>query len=538
MRLPAIFRRRPAVQAPEDKPTRNRLFSTDVAFTRASPAVVAEGILASMRAAAPRMLAEDGTTDALDLSSAGTLSALGIPNIPETLFAWYGLQGFIGHQMAAIVAQHWLIDKACSMPARDAIRHGYDMKINTDAKAPVASKATPTAPPPAAAPAKDKLAAKQAEDIKAAIQKADRVYGVPRHMLEWIRKGRVFGIRVALFKIASTDPQFYDLPFNPDSVTPGSYEGIVQIDPYWLMPIFDGPSIQDPTSEGFYEPTWWQVNGKRYHKSHLAIFRTAPPPDILKASYRYGGVPIPQKIMERVYAAERTANEAPQLAMSKRLTVWNTDVAHLLANQDKFVKHMDNFMAYRDNFGVKINDTEDTMQQFDTTLAGLDDLTKTQYEIVAAASDVPITKLLGTTPKGFNSSGNYEEASYHEHLETIQDNDLTPFLDAHHIRLARSEIEPQFGLAPGALEILTEWEPLDSPTAKEYAEINYVKAQTADLYASAGAIDGQDIRDNIRGDKDSGYGNLSDDAPEPEADPTEGTVVPNAAKGGKIDAAG
>ncbi len=35
--------------------------------------------------------------------------------------------------------------------------------------------------------------------------------------------------------------------------------------------------------------------------------------------YNYFGVSVPERIYERVYASERTANEAPQLAMTKRL---------------------------------------------------------------------------------------------------------------------------------------------------------------------------------------------------------------------------
>ena len=56
-----------------------------------------------------------------------------------------------------------------------------------------------------------------------------------------------------------------------------------------------------------------------------------------------------------------------------------------------------------------------------------------QYQLVAAAANVPATKLLGTTPKGFNATGEYEEASYHEELESIQANDLSRLLARHHL---------------------------------------------------------------------------------------------------------
>jgi phage-related protein (TIGR01555 family) len=401
----------------------------------------------------------------------------------EMLFAWYAAQSFIGYQMCAILAQHWLIAKACWRPARDAVRKGYAVKL--------------TGKPD------------DAEEIKA-IYKASKKYRVNRHLQEFVGLGRTFGIRIALFKVESTDPQYYQNPFNIDGVLPGSFKGIVQVDPYWCAPELNNAAVSDPASLEFYEPTWWMINGVRYHRSHLCIFRTTQPADMLKPLYLYGGIPLPQQIMERVYAAERTANEAPQLVQSKRTLVWNTNIAKLFANQEEFEQHMANFIANRDNYGVKINNTGDQMQQFDTTLSDLDEVIMTQYQIVAAVAGMPATKLLETTPKGFNSTGDYEEASYHEELETVQENDLTPFMDQYHAIVLRSDIEPQFKLQPGALHASIDWEPLDSPTAKELAETNKAKADTDSALVAAGAIDGEDVRHRIRKERDSGYTGLED----------------------------
>lgn len=36
--------------------------------------------------------------------------------VPESQAAWYASQMFIGNNMCAVIAKHWLVDKACSMP--------------------------------------------------------------------------------------------------------------------------------------------------------------------------------------------------------------------------------------------------------------------------------------------------------------------------------------------------------------------------------------------------------------------------------------
>lgn len=407
---------------------------------------------------------------------------LGQVGIPEVQAMWYGSQGFIGYQMCALMAQHWLINKACAIPARDAIRKGYSFTVNDGS---------------AVGP-----------EILAAIEKANKRYRLNRSLVEYVKMGRVFGIRVALFKIETDDPDFYVKPFNPDAITPGSYRGISQIDPYWCVPELTSATASDPSALDFYEPTYWLINNKRYHKSHLVIMKGPEVADILKPSYLYGGLSVPQLIFERVYAAERTANEAPQLALTKRAMVFYTDVAKALANQAAFEQRLATWAQFRDNFGVKIADKEaDQIDQKDTSLSDLDAVIMTQYQIVAAAANIPATKLLGTTPKGFNATGEYEAESYHEELESIQVNDMEPLIDRHLVCLLRSEICPRFGIKPFGVDCT--WKPIDSMSSKESAEVRKLNAEADKIYAvDIGAVDGQEVRAKISADEQSGFNGL------------------------------
>jgi phage-related protein (TIGR01555 family) len=488
----------PAPTDEEREERRSRLLGGFSTHALRPSRAVAEALQDRLVMSAPK-LTEAGQAMDAGTGLAAKLHTLNAVPISEALFSWFASQSFIGYQMCAFIAQHWLIEKACAMPARDAIRQGFAVALDNAPTDEVKTEALN------------------------AIHKASKRFRINREMQEWVRLGRVFGIRIAIFQVESTDPLYYERPFNPDSIKPNSFRGVSQVDPYWCTPELNGPAVMDPASPHFYEPTWWVINGKRYHRSHLLIFRTAEPPDILKPMYLYGGIPVPQRIMERVYAAERTANEAPQLVMTKRLTVWNTNVAEILANETQFAQHMENFIALRDNYGLKINDTEDQMQQFETSLSDLDATIMTQYRLVAAAAGVPETKLLGTAPKGMNATGEYDEASYHEELETIQENDLTPFLDRYFEILLRSEIEPAFGVMPGVLHASVEWNALDSMTAEEEANVNKTKAERDEILVNIGAIDGQDVRNRVRQEKDSDYTGIEEQAPLP-ADPLDAAI--------------
>ena len=477
-----FWRKKKQESAPAPK-ARGSIFSTDLADLSVgfpSSFDIVSGIKTTI---------VEGTEDSANLMA----DAAYVQSVPDAQMFWYASQSFIGYQACAIMAQHWLIDRACSMPGRDAIRQGYEVKASSP-------------------------------EIVDRIKKLDRKYGINRTMSEFIQFGRVYGIRIAIFRVNSSDPDYYEKPFNIDGVTPKSYIGISQVDPIWCAPILTGAGINDPASIRFYEPQFWLINGKKYHRSHLCVYIPHQVPDMLKPSYQYGGVSIPQLIYERVYASERTANEAPQLALSKRTGVLKVAADAFMSNLSSATAALQTWAGIRDNYGVKIVDKDaEDYTQFDTSLADLDATIMTQYQLVAAIADVPATKLLGTQPKGFNATGEHEAENYRQSLESIQTNDLQPLLERHHELLMRSEIGSEE-------EIAVSWEPLDSPTAAEWAAINLQKAQAAQIYAALGAIDDIDIRDQLMSDKNSDFHGLAEienpEKPEPdlEDDPTQETA--------------
>ena len=486
-----------AKEEPQQPKVRKSLFSTH-AFDTLDPDAKRFALADSFDAIMRQQPALDpkNTGVAMDDSSNGVAAFKmyypngGINSVSEAVVGWYATQGFIGAQLCGILAQNWLVNKACAMPADDAIRKGFNI-VNEDG---------------------DELDPEACKILNS----YDRAYRLNFNLREFIRKGRIFGIRVAMFKVQSTDPLYYEKPFNIDGVTPGSYKGIVQVDPYWTAPWLDNAASSQPDTLHFYEPTFWIINGKKIHRSHLIIFRHAEPVDVLKPMYIYGGVPLTQQIMERVYAAERTSNEAPQLAMSKRTTVWLTDMEAVMSDSNEAINRLQQWSAYRDNYGIKLGDKEgDEFQQFDTSLADFDALIMTQYQLVAAIAGVPATKLLGTSPKGFNATGEYEEASYHELLESLQENDLTPMVNRHHALIMKSFVEPQlkkkFDFA-----VTINWLPLDTATAEELAATNLAKAQVGQTLIASGAISSEDERQRVATDKESGYNEIGILENEPE----------------------
>lgn len=386
--------------------------------------------------------------------------------MPLNVAGWFLSQGFISHQMCAVMSQQWLINRACKIPAEDACRNGW--KINVD------------------------------ETRLKKLESLDKKWKIKKKVEEYARFNRVFGTRLALFVVDSPDPLYYQKPFNIDGVTKGSYRGISQIDPMWCAPQLEGADVMDPTSCTFYEPTFWMVGKKRIHRSHLVIIRYAEVPDALKPTYNFGGLPLPQLIWERVYGAERSANEAPQLLLTKRMNVVKTDLETAAADPDKFTQKILEFVERRDNYGVLPIDSADDYQQSETSLGDVDAVIMTGYQLVAAVAEVPATKLIGTSPKGFNATGEFENTAYRETLASIQEHHMTPLLDRHYMLAQKSE----FG---DVEEFEIVWNPLDEPSEKEQADTNLVKAQEAQIWQTLGVVSQETIERKLADDDSAGW---------------------------------
>lgn len=380
---------------------------------------------------------------------------------------------FIGYQAMAVMSQHWLISKGCFLKGRDALKRGYKLTINTG----------------------EQLEPNELELINS----LDRDLDINKNLSDALGYCNVFGIRHILFK--HKDKNFdYSKPFNPDAFKGGDYAGIVQIDPQFLAPEFINEDLSDPLSGNFYNPEYWNVFGKRVHKSHMVILTGEEVPKMLKPTYRYGGISLVQRVYERVYCTDRVANESPKLMLTKRTNVRKMDLTSAFANPAKLSSSMNSISKYKDNHGVLLADKEEEIQQLDTNLTGIDEVITSQYEIVASILDIPVSKLLGTGHKGL-STGETDEDYYISSLQAIQENEYSKLLKAHYLRLSYSLFDEDKKLTPV-------WLPMKVTSDHEKASTNNLTAQMLVSLYNVGSIDSKEIRDYIATTEEFGLNNL------------------------------
>ncbi|HAW0896318.1 TPA: DUF1073 domain-containing protein, partial [Escherichia coli] len=203
---------------------------------------------------------------------------------------------------------------------------------------------------------------------------------------------------------------------------------------------------------------------------------------------------------------------------------------------ERYVEKQQSFAESRDNFGLLNIGMEDDYNQHETSLGDVDAVIMTEYQLVAAVAEMPATKLLGTSPKGFNPTGEFETGAYRETLAGIQEHSCTPFLERHY----QLQTKSLFG---EALDIEVVWNPLDEPTETEQAQTGLARAQTAQIYQDLGVVSQEQNQRKLKDDESSGYEfdevNDGETGGESEADRLQavlqslasGTNVPAQAKG-------
>lgn len=381
----------------------------------------------------------------------------------------------------AILATHEVINLCCSIPGKDAIAHGYKVVCSSHDHGKTEE-------------ARENHAANEARflhDIKVAADKM-RMNEVCAQLNY---KKKVYGVGIAIPRVkfkkdaksprdpSGNTPYSYADEYNPKMIEPGSYRGFAVVDPIWLTYDWDEESMSDPISPYFQVPTWINTHNRRIHRSWVIRVLNSEIPDVLKPAYYYSGLSLTQMVYERVWCADKIANEAPLLAMTKRLLITDGNIEQMIGDP----RHTNIFFKainyFRDNFSVFVKKPSHNVTQLDTNLGELPSLTSQQYQLVSAIAQIPVTKLFKNVPTGLQSTGDYEWKDYAQTLHAIQDGDYTPLLRKH-FEIYCASFYPE----REDIRLDIEWNPIDVPNEKETVQMGSQYAQFVSNLYSQGVV--------------------------------------------------
>lgn len=408
--------------------------------------------------------------------------------VKEEYLAHFSNYSFIGFPLCAQLAVHPIINIACSQAGKDSIATGFDLAFADKTE-------------------NGDDADKTLEYLEALKKKCD-ILGVHNTCAKLDYNKRVFGSGIAVPIILRNGKQIQmDKPYNPDGINGAKFKGWRIVDPVWLTPVFSPDDTFDPTSEMFYKPTWYRLPmGGLIHHTWIIKVDNCEVADILKPTFYWCGVPLTQQIYQRVWCFDKTANEAPLLAMSKRMLIVDANVQQIYKNKKYIFGLMSIIKKCWHNWGVFFKNPDANVQQVDTTLTDMDELIFSQGQLVATIAGMPATKLLKTTPKGFNATGEYEWKDYAQHLRDIQKNEYTP--------LVERTVEILTAIEGALKRVVVTWNEVDAPTEEARANIENTKANTRSAYVQNGILTVEEVREAIRTDENGEYTHIEANNPE------------------------
>lgn len=248
----------------------------------------------------------------------------------------------------------------------------------------------------------------------------------------------------------------------------------------------------DPTAEFYGQPKMWRVNSAKngnvdVHPSRVIPFIAQPIPQGMLglSSMTFWGDPLLESIQQAAKNSDSVLNNIAALVEEAKTDhVGIPDLMAMVGTAEyeaRLMQRLDIVNRAKSIHHLTITDANETWDQKQITFATLPDVAKLHLMVLAGASDIPVTRLLGKSADGMNATGAGDDKNYDRMIATKQERELQPCLN----RIDEALI-PSAGVAPGAVHWL--FAPLDEPTEKERADIFKITMDAVEKVANGGYL--------------------------------------------------
>lgn len=317
------------------------------------------------------------------------------------------------------------------------------------------------------------------------IEEEEKRLGLKAKVYEARVKARLFGGAALYIATGDRNPA---QELNPERVSAQGVKFLTVLTRRVLKP---GEIETDPESQFYGRPKVYTLTtGTRQvdiHPSRLVRFIGAPFPDdeLQGDPQNYGwGDSVLAAMLDAVKNADSTAGNVASLVFEAKIDV--IKVPQLMASladpayRTRLLERFTLAAAAKGNNGTLILDNEEEYQQKSATFQTLPDVMDRFLQIVAGAADIPLTRLLGTSPGGMNSTGEADLRNYYDRISSMQQLEMQPAMQTLDECLIRSAL----GSRPPEVHYI--WSSLWQISDKERSEIGKAIAETISTLTNTG----------------------------------------------------
>ena len=269
----------------------------------------------------------------------------------------------------------------------------------------------------------------------------------------------------------------------------------------------------NPLSDNYFKPETWFVLGREVHISRLLYLSSEELSMLLKPAYNFYGISPAQIAADSVSHFIKDREAASRLLHKFSLLVFKTDMGSALynGNPEELYSRVKVLADFRDNDSVLIIDKEDEdIVTVTTGITGITEIVRLSLELMPIMFRQPLTKFLGISPGGMNSTGESDENNWNEYVLSQCEKQFRKPLK----RLLEPIQYDLFGEVDDKIDFVFKIQSSNDET-KEINN-NKIKADTYVQLTTAGIISPEEARKALAEDETSGFNSIDIDAvPEP-----------------------
>lgn len=312
----------------------------------------------------------------------------------------------------------------------------------------------------------------QHEDL---VKEEDRL-GLRNVINQAHKSARLYGTAYILLGI--NDGKKLSEPLDTDNITVGSFEYLRSFD---VTIITAGNRItSDPADSNFGLPESYQLDGGGIiHHTRIVRIEGVKLPNRAFRDNRYVNDSVLKRIDDPLLNLTLTSNIAATLAITASVDVLTvTDLSNILTSNggESLIKRVLLNQRLESITSTIVIDATETLTQKTQSFTGLPELIDIYQQEVTAGSDVPGVRLLGTSSKGLNATGEGDEKNYYDKLRSDQNSVYKPILD-----LIDGYMAQGLGF-PDDADLSYRFNILFQVTPKEKAETELKVAQRDEIY--------------------------------------------------------
>ena len=309
--------------------------------------------------------------------------------------------------------------------------------------------------------------------------------------------GRLYGGAIGVMQI---DGQDLASPLRLDSVAKGAFQGIVVLD-RWML----NPMLQDPIDSGpdMGLPTYYQIvnDPNAYtpspsaatgtmlvHHSRIFRFRGIKLPFFQAITEQMWDESVLERLWDRLICFDNATLSSGSLIDRANLRTVKIDQLRAVIAAggealDGLKAQFEMMRLAQVNEGLTLLDKEDDFASTSYSFAGISDILLQFGQQLAGASGIPLVRLFGQSPAGFNSTGDADIRMYYDKINAQQEANLRRPFETLLKVMWRSE----FG-TPSPKDLAFTFTPLWQMDPKDKAEIAKTNTDTVNAAHQEGLI--------------------------------------------------